>query len=324
MRWGIIGPGFIANKFAEAVSNVEDAELFGVASTNVLKAEEFAKKHNISKVFESYEDMAKSEKIDFVYISTIHPFHKPCAEIFIKNKKHILCEKPLCVNANEARELQVLAKENGVFLMEAMWTAFLPAIEYAKELVCSGEIGEVKSTRASFCYRMTPSEDPKLFDNSLAGGSLLDVGVYGLYFSSLFSDGKPECISSVSRIENGVDLQTEVTLKYPSGTLSSVSSAIDLEKEEDAVIYGTEGMITIPHFYSADRIYIKKGDVEKCVEKSYIGNGFEEEIIHFTECVNHNLTQSPIHPTEKSIEILEIMDDIRKNNGIIYADSDKK
>ncbi|MBE7050836.1 MAG: Gfo/Idh/MocA family oxidoreductase [Ruminococcaceae bacterium] len=322
IRWGIVGPGFIANKFADALSNVDDAVLFAVSSTNVSKAEDFARIHNIPKVFETYEQMAISDEIDAVYISTIHPFHKPSAEIFIKNKKHVLCEKPLCVNANEARKLQSLAKENNVFLMEAMWTAFLPAIECAKKLVSDGVIGEVKSTRASFCYRMEPSEDPKLFDNSLAGGSLLDVGVYGLYFSSLFSKGKPECISSVSRVENGVDLQMEVLLRYPSNVLSLVSSAIDLEKEEDAVIYGTEGMITIPHFYRADTLYVKKGDSQKCIEKPFLGNGFEEEIIHFTECVNNNLSQSPIHPLEKSIEILEIMDEIRKNDGIIYADSD--
>ncbi len=320
IRWGIAGPGFIANKFADAISNVDDAVLSCVASTNISKAEEFAKTHNIPKVYENYEKMAMSDEIDAVYISTIHPFHKPCAEIFIKNKKHVLCEKPLCVNADEAKAIETLAKENGVFLMEAMWTAFLPAIEYAKKIVSDGVIGDVKSTRASFCYRMDPTEDPKLFDNSLAGGSLLDVGVYGLYFSSLFSDGKPEIISSVSRIENGVDLQMEVMLKYPSGILSSVSSAIDVEKEEDAVIYGTDGMIVIPHFYGADKLYIKNGEFEKCIEKPFAGNGFEEEIIHFTECVNNRMIQSPKHPLEKSIEILQIMDDIRKNNNIIYSE----
>jgi len=196
----------------------------------------------------------------------------------------------------------------------------MPSRKLIREVLDSGIIGKVSTMTANLSYAISGVE--RIVTPELAGGALLDVGVYGLYFSSLFSKGKPECISSVSRVENGVDLQMEVLLRYPSNVLSLVSSAIDLEKEEDAVIYGTEGMITIPHFYRADTLYVKKGDSQKCIEKPFLGNGFEEEIIHFTECVNNNLSQSPIHPLEKSIEILEIMDEIRKNDGIIYADSD--
>jgi len=163
IRWGIVGPGEIANKFAKAIKNVDCAELSAVASRSAEKGRVFADKYGIEKVFAGYESMAESKDIDAVYIATPHPFHKPCAELFLNAGKHVLCEKPICVNASEAKALFECAERNGVFLMEAMWTRFIPAVLRAEEIVKSGKIGDVRAIEAHFCYASSPEEEAKLF-----------------------------------------------------------------------------------------------------------------------------------------------------------------
>lgn len=149
IRWGIVGPGNIANKFAAAIKNVPSAELAAVASRDGKSGEAFAQKHGIPKVFTGYEAMAASDAVEAVYIATPHPFHKPCAELFLNEGKHVLCEKPICVNAYQAPKLKDCAEKNGVFLMEAMWTRFLPAILEAQEIVKRGAIGQDGKHRPS-------------------------------------------------------------------------------------------------------------------------------------------------------------------------------
>ncbi len=317
IRWGIAGPGNIANKFAAAIKNVDGAELCGVASRSYDKAAEFADRYGIENIFSSYEEMALSDKIDAVYVSTIHPFHKPCAELFIRNKKHVLCEKPICVNACQAQSLADCAKENGVFLMEAMWTRFLPAIKETKAMIEHGEIGEIKGFEADFCYRETPETAGILFDNSIAGGALLDVGIYPLNLSS-YLFGRNRIITAAASTSDGVDLHTQMTLKYDNGIIASISCAIDVEKPETAFIYGTDGYIKLPTFYGAQEIVIVKDDDEKIVSFPSIGDGFEEEIIEACGCIQAGKTQSSVMPLSESIAILKEMDSIRKQIGIRY------
>ena len=213
IRWGIAGPGVIANKFAKAIKNVDGAELVAVASRTEENGKAFADKYGIANVFCGYEKMAESNIIDAVYIATPHPFHKSCAELFMNAGKHILCEKPLCVNAFQAKKLKECAERNGVFLMEAMWSRFLPAIIEAQKIVKRGDIGEILGVEADFCYTMEPHEDPKVFQNELAGGSLLDVGVYGLHFASTFLGNSPEDVVALANVKDGVDIHTNVLLK---------------------------------------------------------------------------------------------------------------
>lgn len=318
IRWGIAGPGVIAHKFAEAIGNVDEAELVAVASRSSARSEKFAAEFNIPNAFSSYEEMAASPLIDAVYVSTAHPFHKSCAEIFLNAKKHVLCEKPLCVNAMQAKELKACAEKNGVFLMEAMWTRFLPAIKEAKSIIDSGEIGEVMGLNADFCYSIECDEDPKLFKNELAGGSLLDVGVYALHLASVVFGDNPEEISAFANIESGVDLHTQMLLKYKNAQIAVLSSAIKLEKPADAYIYGTKGSIYIPEFYQADKLIIRTNDSEKILPFAYDGNGFEGEIREVCKCINNGKTQSETLPLDESIKMIELMDLIRKQVGLVY------
>lgn len=318
IRWGIVGPGNIANKFAKAIKNVRGAELTAIASRFVEKGQAFAEKYGVSHVFDGYEEMANSDLVDAVYIATPHPFHKPCAELFLNAQKHVLCEKPICVNAKQAMELAECAKQNGVFLMEAMWTRFLPAIAEAKRIVESGEIGRLRGVHADFCYSCTPAQEPKIFENSMAGGSLLDVGIYGLNFAAIFLGNDPESIVSTADVQDGVDCQTNILLKYRDGVIASVSSAINVTKPETGYIYGTRGYLELPCFYGAKELIVHVGAEERHVAKPSIGDGFEEEIYEACSCIRAGKTQSDSMPMSESILILEQMDTIRKQIGLEY------
>jgi len=318
IRWGIVGPGFIANKFAQAVKNVECAELCAVASRSEEKGREFAAKYDIPFVFCGYDAMAASDKIDAVYIATPHPFHQPCAELFMNAGKHVLCEKPLCVNAAQARSLKESANKNGVFCMEAMWTRFLPALNDICDIVKSGVIGDVMALEADFCYDIDEPEDPKVFDNALAGGSLLDVGVYGLHFASLFFGSKPVSVSSEANVAAGVDRHINILLKYDNGAIANIGSAINLYKPETATVYGRKGFIVIPKFYSASEYTVVKDGNAETFDHRYIGNGFEEEIYEVCRCINADKTESDVLPLDESIAMLELMDTIRGQCGIVY------
>lgn len=318
IRWGIAGPGNIANKFAKAIKNIHEAELAGVASRSYEKGKAFADTYGIENVFSNYEEMAASDKIDAVYISTIHPFHKSCAELFLNNGKHVLCEKPICVNQNQAKELFECAKRNGKFIMEAMWTRFLPAIRETKAMIDRGEIGKVIALEADFCYRETPESCAILFDNSIAGGALLDVGIYTLNLSSYLFGNSPEKITAVSYNENGVDIHTQMTLKYPDGVISNLSCAIGVQKPETAFIYGTDGYIKLPAFYGAQEIILCKEGEEKVIKKTSLGEGFEEEIIEVCNCISNGKTESGIMPHTESLLMLSQMDEIRNQIGIKY------
>lgn len=318
IRWGIVGPGNIARKFAVAVKNVDGACLSAVASRSIEKSQEFANKYDIPNVFGSYEEMAKSDCIDAVYIATPHPFHKPCSEIFLNAKKHVLCEKPLCVNADDAKALFECAKENGVFLMEAMWTRFLPAIDEALKIAKSGEIGTIRGVSADFCYSCTPEDEPKIFRNDMAGGSLLDVGIYGLNFAAIVLGNNPETVVSVADIDYDVDCHTHVILKYSNGTTASISSALTVDKPADGYIYGTKGYIKVPDFYGAKELFVNVGGVEKHISKPSIGDGFEEEIIEACTCICKGKLQSDVMPMSETLKIMELMDLIRGQIGIKY------
>lgn len=318
IRWAIAGPGVIANKFALAIKNVECAKLCAVASRSEERGKAFAEKYGISTVFNSYEDMAKSDLIDAVYVSTAHPFHKDCALEFIKNGKHVLCEKPLCVNAHQAKELIDCARKNKVFVMEAMWTRFLPAVSEIKNIVDSGEIGDIKAVTADFCYASSPEEEEKLFLNEMAGGSLLDVGIYGLHFASIFLGTEPAGVHAVSDVQNGVDCHTTVNLTYRGGALATVTSAINLKKPEDAYIYGTKGYIRVPQFYGAREFYVTVGDDIRCVKAPPMGDGFEEEIYEACNLIAEGKTESEILPLDETLRIIRLMDNIRRKINVTY------
>ncbi len=325
IRFGIVGTGGIAHRFAEAVKNVPEAELTAVASRSRDTAECFGDEFSIPHRFASYEEMAKSDVIDCAYIATPHSLHKECSILMLKGKKHVICEKPIAVTEKEAREMFSEAEKNGCFLMEAMWARLVPGTIKLLELIGSGLLGDIRGVEGKFCYTFDEDEmDHHALKPENGGGSLLDVGVYALNFSKWYLGTDITETLALCDVYNGTDSHTNILLKYKNGALASLSSATLLRKPNEGFIYGTKGYIKVNRFYAPQEIeiHLLDGTNEK-IETPYRGNGFEEQIAHVCECVNKGLTASPVNTSESTLFIMRQMDDIRKIIGIKYPQDDE-
>ncbi len=320
IRFGIVGTGTIAHRFAEAIKNASNAELVAVASRTKENAEKFGDEFNIPVRFDSYEKMAESDTIDAAYIAVPHSGHIGCSCLMMKNGKHVLCEKPMAVNSREAEEMFRCAKENDVLLMEAMWARLVPGTVEMLEIVKNGYLGEILGVEGKFCYTMDEDEmDHHVFNPENGGGSLLDVGVYGLNFASWYLGKDVETINAQSDFYNGVDSHTCVLMKYKNGAIADVSSAILLKKPNEGFVYGTKGYACLRRFYAPQEIEIHLNDGKtRTVPVPYAGNGFEEQITHFSDCVIKGLKESPVITHEQTLYITRQMDEIRKITGIKY------
>ncbi len=320
LRFGIVGPGNIAHRFANAIKNVPQAELTAVASRTIQNANKFADEFNIEHRFEGYEAMAKSDVIDVAYIAVPHSGHAENAILFMNHGKHVLSEKPLAVNARQVQEMIDCAVKNNVFLMEAMWARFVPGTLKMLEIAESGILGDIKCAEGKFCYSFDEDEmDHHALKVENGGGSLLDVGCYCLYFSSWYLGNEVESICAQAESFNGVDSHLCALIKYKSGAIASLSSAVLLRKNGGGYLYGTKGYAQLDRCYAPQSIKIKIYDGEESeITCPYMGNGFEEQIIHTCECINSGLTQSPVNTFGQSLFIAKQMDDIRRKTGIIY------
>jgi len=320
IRFGIVGTGNIAHRFGEAIKNVPQAELTAVASRTQLNAEKFGDEFNIQHRFGSYEEMATSDVIDVAYIAVPHSGHAECSILMMKNKKNVICEKPLAVNTKEVEEMIASAKENNVFLMEAMWARLVPGTIKILELIENGLLGEIKGVEGKFCYTMDEDEmDHHVLKNENGGGSLLDVGVYGLNFASWYLGKDIDSFDAKADVVNGIDTHTCAVIKYKSGAIADISSAVLLRKPNEGYIYGTKGYIHVNRFYAPQEIEINLLDgTKEIIQTKYMGNGFEEQIIHVCECVEKALKESPINTFEQTLFITKQMDEIRKIIGLEY------
>ena len=320
LRFGIVGTGNIAHRFAEAIKNVENAELSAVASRTQENADKFADEFGIEHRFASYEEMAQSDVIDAAYIAVPHSGHKDCSMLMMRNSKHVLCEKPMAVNLCEAEEMFRCAEENNVFLMEAMWARLVLGTLKMLEIVESGVLGDILGVEGKFCYTLDEDEMwHHVLKKENGGGSLLDVGVYALNFSQWYLGNDIEEINAQSAVYNGVDSHTCALIKYKSGAIADLSSAILLRKPNEGFVYGTKGYAYLKRFYAPQEIELcfNDGTNEK-ISVPYKGNGFEEQIMHVCECVEKGFTKSPVVTPEQTLFITKQMDEIRKMTGIIY------
>ena len=320
VRFGIVGTGTIAHRFAEAIKNVPEAELVAVASRTSENAEKFGDEFNIPVRFTGYEKMAQSDLIDAAYIAVPHSGHIGCSCLMMRGGKHVICEKPMAVNTREAEEMFNCAKENNVLLMEAMWARLVPGTIKLLELVKNGVLGEIRGVEGKFCYTMDEDEmDHHVFKVENGGGSLLDVGVYGLNFASWYLGKDVESISAQSDFYNGTDSHTCAILKYKNGAIADLSSATLLRKPNEGYVYGTKGYAHVNRFYAPQEIelVLNDGKREK-IATPYKGNGFEEQIAHFCDCVNKGLKESPVVTPEQTLYITKQMDEIRKIVGVTY------
>jgi dihydrodiol dehydrogenase / D-xylose 1-dehydrogenase (NADP) len=321
IRWGILGPGTIAKQFARGLAALNDHHLVAAGSRDVARAQafldEFAPK---AQAHGSYEALVNDPNIDAIYVATPHTSHREHAELALRAGKAVLCEKPLCVNLPQAQALVAAAKDSGSFLMEAMWTRFLPALEQAMEQVRSGVIGEPRMLTCDFGFRCGWNPEGRLLNPALAGGGLLDVGIYTVAMASLVFGHTPSSINAQAHIgESGVDEQAAIMLGYDSGQLAVLTSAVRTNTPHSARIDGTEGRITIPSFWRATSYTIERAgsDVET-IQAPHGANGYEYEAAEVGRCLRQGVTESPRLTHAESLGIMAIMDQARAAVGLHY------
>jgi predicted dehydrogenase len=326
-NWGIMGPGFIANKVFPDFRLADGACVLGAASNTSGKAKAFADKWGIDRAYENYIDLVKDQDIDIIYITTPGAFHMDGAILAMEHGKHVLCEKPISLNADEMRKMAEAARKNSVFLMEAMWTRFIPAIQEIKRLVDDGVIGEVHHIVSDFSYDVPFDPDYHLFDPKAGGGTLVDGGIYPLSFSSFIYGGAPKIYTGFANVRNGVDVRDTVIMQFENGGMSSFICGADTVSPWDSIIYGTKGLIRIPSFYAAksfeieyygDDLYDLKARVCQRVEMPFEGLGYQFEINEVMDCIGKGLGESPVMPLDESASLMQVMDDLRKTWGVVY------
>ncbi len=309
IKWGILGCGRIAEKFAKDMALIPDVQLVACASKDISKAQTFAEKFQVTHYYESYTSMLALAELDVIYIATTHNFHYANIVLCLEHGKHVLCEKPVCVTSSELDRVVTLAKDKGLFLMEAMWTAFLPAFQGLLQDINSGVIGEVRYLRADFGFFSAYDPKHRLFDPSLAGGCILDIGIYPL-FAAVEILGKPtEIHTSKGHAPSGVEDECAIQLKYETGAHASLYTTLTCNTSNTLEIFGTQGSILVPsrfHELSQYRIVDQQGNVQDRVWEK-LGFGYTHEIIHVSECLRKSMTESDIMTFAQSKALMELM-----------------
>ncbi len=320
IRWGIIGPGGIAKKFATGLTVVPDAELVAVGSRTQANADKFGDEFNIPRRYASYEQLAEDPEVDAVYVATPHPFHKENTLLCLKNGKAVLCEKPFTINLKEATEVVNFAREKGILLVEAMWTRYIPAMVKVRELIAQGAIGEVRMITSDFGFRAGFDPKSRAFDPALGGGGMLDVGIYCLSLSSMIFGNASRVTGMAHLGETNVDEQAAVILGYDKGKLSLFSTAVRTNTPMEAFILGTEGRIKIHSlFWKPTKLTLTVyGKEETDIDVPHEGNGYNYEAIEVGNCLRAGKLESDVMPLDETLAIMKTMDEIRAQWGLKY------
>jgi predicted dehydrogenase len=318
INWGILGCGAIAGKFADALQVIPDAQLYAVASQSETRARNFGEKHSAVKWHVGYDALAADPGVDVVYVASPHTFHKAHTIMCLNGGKHVLCEKPIAINQKEAGEMVAVARAKKLFLMEAMWTRFLPVICKVRELLVGGAIGDIRMMTADFGFRAKFDPRSRLFDPLLGGGSLLDVGVYAVALAFMVYKRNPCALVGAASVgSTGVDEQSAAILRYDRGEMALLSSAISAATANEAKIFGTAGSIRIPQFWRAVTTTVSAGTT-KDISIPFRANGYEYEAEEVMRCIKEGKIESEIMPLSESLNVMATMDVIRAQWGLVY------
>jgi predicted dehydrogenase len=321
IRWGILGCGAIAHSFVKALTALPEARLAAVASRTPGKAEAFAKQYGAGAWFTEYTPLAESPDVDIIYVATTHNLHHDNVRLCLDRGKHVLCEKPFTVNERQALELFALAKRKKRFLMEAVWTRFLPGIQDIKAKLAAGVIGDIERLDANFWIQAPYDPAHRLYNKTLAGGALLDLGIYPLTFADIvFAGERPAEVTTRARLgRTGVDEASYYYLRYASGARAQLSSSCRAAAPIDAVIVGTKGCMHVPRFFFLQDYSIHLADNSQLPLKfPFRINGYEYEAVEAMRCLREELTESPLLTGEKTCAMLHMMDAMRKEWGLAY------
>ena len=317
LRWGILSTGVIAKSFAETARRMGNVEITAVASRSAQSAEAFGEAYGIPKRYASYEALAADPDVDIVYVATPHSRHYADMKLLIDAGKHILCEKSFTTDAAQAVELLHMARERGVFVMEAFWTKLIPVYREVERLLAEGAIGEVRAVTAQYGY--TTGREARKFDAALAGGTLLDIGVYAIGFACMMLGYSfDDVLSQLILNDSGTDA-TDAILLRRGKAVAQLTCGIGFNMPTHGAVYGTKGHIDIPEFKNPERVTVfVDGEAPRVIERPFEVNGYEYEIGEAERCVREGRLQSALMTWEQTVSVMRIMDEVRRQNGMRF------
>ncbi len=320
LRWGILGAGKIARKFGEAICATEGSAVYAVASRDMDNAKAYAHTYKATKIYFNYADLVNDENVDIIYIATPHAFHYGHTMLCLNNNKPVLCEKPMSLTLQQTTEMVAAATNNNLFLMEGMWTGCMPFVYKILSLIKEDAIGEPTYLTADFGFTAPYDAASRLFSKALGGGSVMDVGIYPIFLSTLIF-GEPTTIKTVCKLTpTGVDEYANIVLQYPNGQTAHLLSSIGFNTAIEAEIIGTKGRIKIanPWFKATDFSVILNDGTKQHFSMPHTGNGFEHEIKEVMHCLDSGLLQSNKIPHQLTLSVSKIMGEILQEAGVSY------
>ena len=315
IRWGIIGLGNIALRFAKSLSYSNEGKLYAIASRTKEERDEFYDKYNCEKVYENYNELLRDEEVDAIYIALPHGFHKHWSIEALRHKKAVLCEKPVGINSEEMKEIKKEAVLNNTFFMEAMKTRFIPIISDIKKVIRNKEIGDITAIEANFCNNVENIKPGSYLLDKDQGGALLDVGIYPLSFVMDMIDSEVKSVKSYMDInESGVDSYFKAILSFEDGVIGTVEGAIDRNKERTAIIRGTKGWMEIPMYNRPNKAVVNLNSGKSyTIEKDIEFDDMYAEIKEIHNCLKESKLESDYLTLNESIRVMEVLDRIRMN-----------
>jgi predicted dehydrogenase len=319
IRWGIAATGHIADQFVTGLHQLDDADVVAVGSRSVERATAFGERHGIPHRHGSYQDLAADPDVDVVYVASPHARHEADTRLFLAAGRHVLCEKPFALDRAQGEAMAADARAAGLFLMEAMWTRFLPAYVILRDLLGEQRVGDPRVVEASFGFRRPIDPAHRLFARDLGGGALLDLGIYTAQLIASVL-GHPDRVVAEGHIgETGVDEQVAAVLHHPGGRLGVMQAAIRTGLPCSARISGTDGFIEVPPFMHApDHLVVGVGGATERIDAPWQGEGLRFQAVEVHRCLRAGLTESPVMPLDETLVLAGTLDAVRAQIGLTY------
>lgn len=315
VKMAIMGAGTIAVKMALTIKEVSDVEAYAIAARNLERAEKFAEEYGFTRAYGSYEEMLGDEEVDLVYVAVPHTLHYECAKMCLEAGKNVLCEKPFCVNIEQTKELIQIAEDRQLLITEAIWTRYMPSRKMIDDILSSGRIGEITSLTANLGYEL--SQVKRIWDPKLAGGALMDVGIYLIHFARMIFGEREAQITSTALFKDGVDMIDSIIMTFENGKVATMQSNVNAVQSRNATIFGTKGYLEIVNVNNPEEIKIYDDQYKK-VESIKVPEqitGFEYEVEACVRALENHEIQCGEIPHAETIKVMEIMDEIRNSWG---------
>ncbi len=320
IRWGFLGAGSIATRFGTGFQEIEGGEILAVGSRTASRRQALAARFHIPRQYDTYEELVTDPDLDVIYVATPHNLHREHTVLALEAGKAVLCEKPFTINLREAAELVALARQRDLFLMEAMWTRYIPIIRKVKQMVKEGAIGDLTMLVADFGARSSQPLSGRIKDPALGGGALLDLGVYPVSLASYLFETAPTRIETLAHVQHGIDVRGGMLLGYPDGQMAICYSSIGDNTPQEALLTGTKGQIRIPRpFWLNHKCEVSiEGHAPRTVEAELITNGFAHEAMEVNRCLRAGLKESLDMPLNETLDIMRTLDIVRAQWGLRY------